>query len=146
MEKCGSGNVNWVCTQLFGLADLLQSGYGTCFVRISCFSNLLFWSNTCFLENVTFLVCLEQNPTTKMTVRTMGSFHGFGKKWSRHWFLLFRSHFLRMTPIFDFPLQLYEKALSMYKKTCFLCRHKIAIFLYNNKNHRQGPRAETNLQ
>ena len=36
MGKCGSGNVNWVCSQLFGLADLLQSGYGTCFVRCSC--------------------------------------------------------------------------------------------------------------
>ena len=44
------------------------------------FSNLLFWSNTGFLGNVTFLVCLEQNPATKMTAWNMGSFHGFGKK------------------------------------------------------------------
>ena len=41
MRKCGSENVNWMCTQLFGLADLLQSGYGTCFVRISCFFELI---------------------------------------------------------------------------------------------------------
>ena len=38
------------------------------------FSNLLFWSNTRFLGNVIFLVSLQQNPTTKMTVWTMGSF------------------------------------------------------------------------
>ena len=44
------------------------------------FSNLLFWSNIGFLENATFLVSLRQNPTTKMTAWTMGSFHGFGKK------------------------------------------------------------------
>ena len=80
MGNCGSENVNRVCRQLFGLVDLLQSGYGTCFVRISCFSNLLFWSNIGFLENVTFLVSLRQNPTTKMTAWTMGSFHGFGKE------------------------------------------------------------------
>ena len=58
------------------------------------FSNLLFWSNIGFLENATVLVCLQQNPTAKMTAWTMGSFDGFGKKWSRHWYLLFRSHFL----------------------------------------------------
>ena len=44
------------------------------------FSNLLFWSNIGFLGNDTFLVSLQQNPTTKMTAWTMGSFHGFGKK------------------------------------------------------------------
>ena len=37
MSKCVEGNVNWMCTQLFGLVDLLQSGYVTCFVRVSCF-------------------------------------------------------------------------------------------------------------
>jgi len=41
-----------------------------------------------------FSLSLQQNPTTEMTAGTMGSFHGFGKKWSRHWYLLFRSHFL----------------------------------------------------
>ena len=41
MGTCGSGNVKWMCTQLFGLADLLQSGYGTCVVRISCFFELM---------------------------------------------------------------------------------------------------------
>ena len=31
------------------------------------------------LENVTFLMCLEQNVTTKTTAVTMESFYGFGK-------------------------------------------------------------------
>ena len=99
MGKCVGGNANWMCTQLFGLVDLLQSGYGTLFVRISCFSNLLFWSNTCVLENVTFLVCLEHKSTTKMTAWTMGSFHGFGKMSTLYWYFAFRSHFVWMPPI-----------------------------------------------
>ena len=43
------------------------------------FSNLLFWSNTGFLEKVTFVVCLQQNPTTKMTAWTIGTSHDFGE-------------------------------------------------------------------
>ena len=43
------------------------------------FSNLLFWSNTGFLEKVTFVVCLQQNPTTKMTAWTIGTSHVFGE-------------------------------------------------------------------
>ena len=42
------------------------------------FSNLLFWLNAGFLENVTFLMCLAQNPTTKMTAWTMVSFEAAG--------------------------------------------------------------------
>jgi hypothetical protein len=54
MGKCGSGNANWVCTQLFGLADLLQSGYGTCVVRISCFFELLILVKHVFSRNCYF--------------------------------------------------------------------------------------------
>ena len=145
---CVEGNVNWMCTQLFGLADLIPSGYGTCFVRISCslefmilvkslskslweavlrenvgaemligcvhnflvlricykvdmghvsqgfhaFSNYSFGQTLVFSELLFFRVF--RNVTTKMTAWAMGSFHDFGKKWSRQWYFAFRSRFL----------------------------------------------------
>ena len=69
MEKCGIVNVIWVCTQLFGLADLLQSGYGTCFVRISYFFELMISVKQVFSRNC-YISCVfrtkSHNPNDRM--------------------------------------------------------------------------------
>ena len=52
----------------------------------------------------------EANPIAKMTVMTVGSFHGFGKKVNLAWYLPVNSQYLDLSPSFRFVVY----------KICFL--------------------------
>ena len=73
-------------------------------------------SETSIFSNCLGFGAFSTNVTTKSTAVTMESFHNFGKKSSRHWYFAFTSHFLWMTPIFDFLRTCMKKLCDCIRK------------------------------
>ena len=116
MGKCGSGNVNWMCTQLFGLADLLLSGYGTCVVRISRFFELMILVIYIYIYTYTHIY-------TYTYICVYIYIYIFVYMYIYIYVYVYMTLYICHPP----------KFLLLYKKIALLCLHKKQVLLYIDK-------------